>query len=123
MGPERWVRRHNLIVRQALWLVITALRARATRLISAASQDRARDSSPDSEHSEHSVVVRSPVRDDLQHVPVLDDLVIAIEPEDVHPGVVVITGPGLVTVKDDEISPLHTCWQALAPVAQRRYLP
>jgi hypothetical protein len=34
---------------------------------------------------------------------VLDDLALGVQPEDVDTGVVVITGPSLVAVQDDEV--------------------
>ena len=44
------------------------------------------------------------LRDDLQNVPVLDDFPVLVEPEDVHARVVVVTGPVLEAVQDDEVA-------------------
>jgi hypothetical protein len=43
------------------------------------------------------------VRDDLQDVPVLDDLAVGVETDDVDPGAVVVAGPAPVAVQDDEV--------------------
>jgi hypothetical protein len=52
---------------------------------------------------EHFVVVARLGRDDLEDIPVLDDLVVLVEAEDVDAGVVVVAGPLLEAVQDDEV--------------------
>jgi hypothetical protein len=52
-------------------------------------------------HLEHPVGVRRLDWDDLEYVPVLDDLAVVVEAEDVHSGVVVVAGPVLQAVQDD----------------------
>src|SRR3954451_11277371 len=54
--------------------------------------------------SEHPVVVGGVVGDDLQDIPVLDDLAVGVEAEDVDAGVVVVAGPGLMAVQDDMVT-------------------
>ena len=50
--------------------------------------------------SKHAVVVRRIPGNDLQHVPVLHDPAVAVEPEDVDARVVVVARPVLVAVQD-----------------------
>src|SRR5262249_47817330 len=56
------------------------------------------------ERLEHSVRIGCLFRDDLEHVPVLDDLSIAFQSEDVDARPSVITGPILPTMKNDVVS-------------------
>jgi hypothetical protein len=42
--------------------------------------------------------------DDLQDVPVLNDVAVLVEPEDVDPGGVMVTRPDLVTVQHDVVA-------------------
>ena len=44
------------------------------------------------------------VRDDLEHIPVFDDLAVAVEAEDVDARVVVIAGPVLKAVQHDVVA-------------------
>src|SRR5262249_45729916 len=67
----------------------------AVALISALPRDRI---------LEHRIRVRRRVRDALEHVPVLDDLAIIVEPEDIDAGPVAIARPLLVTVQHDELA-------------------
>jgi hypothetical protein len=53
----------------------------------------------------HRVAVRGFCRNDLQHVPVLDDLALVVEPEDVYPRPVRLPGPRLEAV-EDHVRPL-----------------
>jgi hypothetical protein len=50
---------------------------------------------------EHPVLVGRGLRDDLQHVPVLDHLAVLVEPEDVDPGALIVTRSDLVAVQHD----------------------
>ena len=54
--------------------------------------------------SEHPVVVGRRLGDHLQDVPVLDDLPVRVEPEDVDARVVVGAWPGLMAVQDDVVA-------------------
>lgn len=54
--------------------------------------------------SEHPVRIGRTGGQDLQHVPVLDELATAVEPEDVDPGIIVAARPVLEAVQDDEIA-------------------
>ncbi len=51
---------------------------------------------------EHAVGVCRRRRDSLEDIPVLDDLAVVVEPEDIDPGPVAITWPVLIAVQDDE---------------------
>src|SRR5438128_11174332 len=53
---------------------------------------------------EHAVLVGGRLGDDLQDVPVLDDLAVVVEPEDVDCAVVVIPGPVLEAMKYDDVA-------------------
>ena len=53
---------------------------------------------------EHGVVVLRRIGNDLQHVPVLDDLSGIVESEDVDASVIVIARPGLVAMQNNEIA-------------------
>jgi hypothetical protein len=44
------------------------------------------------------------VWDDLKHVPVLDDLAVAVEAEDVDARVILVAGPVLVAVEDRKVA-------------------
>ena len=50
---------------------------------------------------EHRIRVRRLVRDDLEHIPVLHDFPVGIQPEDVYPGpfLVLVGGPFLITMQ------------------------
>ena len=50
---------------------------------------------------EHPILVGGCLGDDLQDVPVLNDLAVLVEPEDVDPGVVMVTRPDLAAVQHD----------------------
>ena len=54
-------------------------------------------------HLEHGVVVLRRTRNDLQHIPVLDDLSGIVESEDVDASVFVVARPGLVAMQNNEI--------------------
>src|SRR3954452_16220647 len=66
----------------------------------AASRARDREPGPDPT-SEHRVRVLRFFRHALEHVPVLDDLSVLIEAEDVHPCPVPISWPLLAAMEDD----------------------
>jgi hypothetical protein len=53
---------------------------------------------------EHSILVGGCLGDDLQDVPVLNELAVLVEPEDVDPGVVMVTRPDLVAVQHDVVA-------------------
>src|SRR5947209_14360108 len=57
--------------------------------------------------------------DDLEYVPVLNDLAVAVEAKDIHARVVVIVGPMLKAVEDDQVvrSEEHT-----SELQSRQYL-
>ena len=57
-----------------------------------------------SEVSEHAVVVGCRLRDDLEHIPVLDYLAVGVDSEDVDTGVVMVTRPHLVAVQHDVLT-------------------
>ena len=42
--------------------------------------------------------------DDLQDIPMLNDLTIFIKPEDINPGIFLISGPYLMAVEDDMVA-------------------
>jgi len=56
------------------------------------------------------ILLERPIRvggclgDDLQDVPVLNDLAVLVEPEDVNPGVVTVTRPDLVAMQHDVVA-------------------
>ena len=54
--------------------------------------------------SEHRVRIRRVTRNALQHIPVLDDLALVIQPEDIDPGPVAVVRPVLVSVADDQMA-------------------
>lgn len=53
---------------------------------------------------EHAIVVHACGRQFLEHVPVLDDLAIFVQPEDVDTGIFQAFRPDLVTVQDNMIA-------------------
>jgi hypothetical protein len=55
------------------------------------------------EDSEHRVVVLRRLREDLQHIPMLDDLAVLVEPEDINTSVRGVTRPSLMTMEHDEV--------------------
>src|SRR4030095_2176395 len=80
-----------------------AVRARHRALLGLAALPLTRAAVAAPRRSEHAVAVRRLGGNDLQHVPVLDDLAVAVDAEDVDPGVVVVARPALVAVQDDEV--------------------
>jgi hypothetical protein len=58
-------------------------------------------------YSEHPIGIDGLVGNDLQHVPVFDDLSVRVEAEDVHARPDVIAGPVLAAMQDDEIALDH----------------
>ena len=63
---------------------------------------------PPLDSSEHAVGVGGGVGDDLQHVPMLDDLAVVGQAEDVDAGVVRVAGPLLEAMQDDELPSAST---------------
>ena len=56
------------------------------------------------EQLEHTVVVRALIRQDLQHIPVLDDFSIIIQPKDIDTGIFQSLGPNLVAMQNDVLT-------------------